>query len=142
MSKVNKDGEVILDAAEEYVRSLGLDTDTVKRSLYLRQNMSKPEAYFWKVIGKFDNPWGILPQIPVEGYFADFMSPSSGAIVEVDGPFHLFDNGHDAVKEKVLSARGFRMLHLTPADLKKLSPLELFEMIDGLILENEDDAEA
>jgi very-short-patch-repair endonuclease len=125
-------------AEDEYLDAVeGLDPAIKTQSRLLRANMSSFETKIWKLVGKEDNPWNLLRQIPVQGYFLDFYSPEAMACVEADGPDHLKSVAHDADRDRALRKNGIRTLRITPADFRRARPMEILDMI-GSFIETED----
>ena len=125
-------------AEEAYFESIeGMDPEILTRSRLLRDNMSSFEAKVWKLMGKEDNPWKLLRQIPMQGYFLDFYSPEHMACIEADGIDHAFNAEHDRTRDVVLRSQSIRTLRITPADFRRMRPLELHAMI-GNFIETED----
>jgi very-short-patch-repair endonuclease len=127
------------DLAEEaYLEAIeGLDRGILARSRLLRANMSDFEKKIWKLVGGSGNPWNLLRQIPMRGYFLDFYSPDAMACIEADGPDHLGAPEHDRRRDIELRKQGIRTLRITPADFRRARPLAILDMIGGFI-ETED----
>jgi very-short-patch-repair endonuclease len=119
--------DVYLDALD------GLDPAIKTHSRLLRANMSTFENKIWKLIGKEDNQWKMLRQIPMSGYFLDFYSPEAMACIEADGPDHLKQVKHDFDRDKALRKNGIRTLRITPADFRRMRPMELLALIGNFI---------
>jgi very-short-patch-repair endonuclease len=126
-----------LPAEDIYLAELDIDESLKVRSRLLRDNMSSFESKIWKLIGKENNPWDLLRQIPVAGYYLDFYSPTHMACIEADGPDHLKTAVHDAKRDKELRKRNIRTLRITPADFQRGRPLDILTMITNFI-ETED----
>jgi len=95
--------------------------------------MSGFEKKVWKLMGGDSNTWNVFRQIPVGPYFLDFYSPDHMACIEADGPDHLKNPDHDRTRDKTLRKQGIRTLRITPADMKRVRPLELLDMIRNFI---------
>jgi very-short-patch-repair endonuclease len=121
-------------AEDEYLDSLeGLDPGIKVQSRLLRDNMSTFEVKVWKLVGKEENPWNLLRQIPLQGYFLDFYSPEAMACIEADGPDHVKSDKHDNARDSVLRKGGIRTLRITPADFRRMRPMELLALIGNFI---------
>ena len=124
--------DVYLDALD------GLDPAIKARSRLLREHMSKFEKSVWKLMGGEDNPWGLLRQVPMCGYYLDFYSPAEMACVEADGPDHVRAPERDAERDLALRKEGIRILRITPGDFRRKRNLDLLQMISDFLTPEED----
>ena len=94
---------------------------------YMRRNPSVTERRLWRLLRdrRLDG-LKFRRQVPIGPYFADFLCLSCKLIVEADGPFH--DEEHDAERDAVLRARGFRILRF-PNKMIAEAPQEVFAAI-------------
>jgi very-short-patch-repair endonuclease len=49
----------------------------------------------------------------VDGFIADFFCRRAGLIIEVDGGIHARVQAHDAERDRILGARGLKLLRFT-----------------------------
>ncbi len=105
-----------------------------KRRILL-QGVSGFQKKIWKFIGGEANEWGFVMEYPVQGYFADFLSPKLGLVIEADGPHHALPDRKkaDAEREAVLVGLGLRVFHITPAMFVMKSPIRIFEELEAFI---------
>lgn len=122
-----------IEAEELYMDSARTPPEIRDRAGVLRQNMSPFEKKIWRLVGAEGNPWGLLRQIPMRGYFLDFYSPQHMACIEADGPDHLKTADLDARRDAALQKQDVRTLRITPADFVRRRPLEILEMIGSFI---------
>jgi very-short-patch-repair endonuclease len=65
----------------------------------------------------------------IDGFIADFYCSAAGLVLEVDGPVHAAQAFQDAERDRILMARGLRVLrvsnndvlHHLPATLRRIS---------------------
>jgi very-short-patch-repair endonuclease len=83
--------------------------------------MTNGEKRLWRELKQLRSAHGIhvRKQVPIGPYVADFAIHSAKLIIEADGHFHLADAGlaRDQKRDASLSGAGFRVLHLTTADV-------------------------
>lgn len=119
------------------MESAKTDGPTRYQARVLRENMSGFEKKLWKLVGGEGNPWGLLRQIPMQGYFLDFYSPEGLACVEADGPDHINTADRDMQRDAVLRKAGIRTLRIRPSDFSRMRPLAILDMI-GSFIQTED----
>ena len=84
-------------------------TDRARR---LRADMTLSEKRLWARLRKLD--LGFRRQAPVGRFVLDFVSHRARLAVEVDGPFHDFEEArrHDARRDGWLQSQGYRVLRV------------------------------
>ena len=84
--------------------------------LYARQHRSsltESEARLWSALKARQLGVTFRRQVPVGGqYIADFLAPSLGLIVEVDGAYHARRRGADESRDRKLARLGYRVVRL------------------------------
>jgi endonuclease-3 len=58
-------------------------------------------------------------QHPIGAYIADFCCVERRLVVEVDGPIHREQRGHDQEREEALEAEGYRVLRFTNEEIEQ-----------------------
>ena len=78
-----------------------------------RSRLTESEARLWSAINARQLGVSFRRQVPVAGPFiADFLAPSIGLIVEVDGAIHAHRRGSDARRDLKLRRAGFRVVRI------------------------------
>lgn len=80
----------------------------------MRRKMTRAETVLWQRVRA--NRLGGLQfrrQQVIDGFIADFYCHAAGLIVEVDGGVHAKQTDYDAERDRILSARGLRILRFT-----------------------------
>jgi very-short-patch-repair endonuclease len=89
---------------------------TIERARRLRGNPTATERRLWSQLRQ--SRLGGLKfrrQMPLGPYVLDFVCLRHRLIVEADGPFH--DPERDAVRDAWLTAKGFRVLRFSNAEI-------------------------
>jgi len=83
----------------------------------LRAKMTEAEKQLWQHLRahRFMG-LSIRRQAPVGPYIVDFLIPSRNLVIEADGAQH-YDPGADALRTAYLTARGYRVLRFSNADI-------------------------
>ncbi|KAB7649096.1 DUF559 domain-containing protein [Polymorphobacter fuscus] len=80
--------------------------------------MAPAEVVVWEMLrGGRLNGWKFARQVPIGPYIADFAARREKLIIEIDGRSHDHSIAHDARREAFLASRGYRVLHITNADV-------------------------
>ena len=77
----------------------------------LRNTGTDAERRLWQHLRL--KQWGgckFRRQVPIAGYIADFLCPEMKLIVELDGGQHVEQVAYDALRARVLEAKGYRVL--------------------------------
>jgi very-short-patch-repair endonuclease len=80
----------------------------------MRRDMTRAEARLWDRLRQ--NRLGGLHfrrQQVIDGFIADFYCHAAGLIVEADGSVHAGQAEYDAMRDRVVSARGLVVLRFT-----------------------------
>ncbi len=94
------------------------------RARTLRREMTKAERAMWDILREFRSFGSrFRRETPIGPYICDFAWLSARLIVEVDGDSHEQEPGkrHDKVRDRFLTAQGFRVLRFEN-DLVLASP--------------------
>jgi very-short-patch-repair endonuclease len=97
---------------------LSRTSDPVKteRAKELRRRMTRAERMLWHQLRR---------QQPIAGFIADFYCHAARLIIEVDGGIHRRQGAYDADRDRVLSARGLRILRFTNDQIERDLPAVL-----------------
>ena len=84
----------------------------------LRRDLTPAEGILWRhVRGKRFGGFKFRRQQPLGPYIADFLCARVGLIVELDGESHVDREMHDAARQAVLEAMGYRVLRFLNSDV-------------------------
>ena len=93
----------------------------ISRARRLRRDMTDGERKLWSELKEFRRDHGVhvRRQAPIGPYVVDFVIQASKLIIEVDGEHHFLPGQmrRDAARDQWLSARGYKILRLSTADL-------------------------
>ncbi len=94
-----------------------LDRPT-ERARDLRNDATNAEQMLWRQLkGSRLQGLKFSRQMPIAGYFADFVCRSHKVIVELDGSQHVEGQPHDDARTKQLEAAGYRVIRFWNNDL-------------------------
>lgn len=80
----------------------------------LRRNMTSAEKILWAHLrGNQLDSLHFRRQQVIDGFIVDFYCHAAGLVVEVDGPIHQQQVEYDAKRDRILEARGFRILRIS-----------------------------
>ncbi|PZO72719.1 MAG: endonuclease domain-containing protein [Sphingomonas taxi] len=99
-----------LDRPTERARDLSNDTTNAEQMLWGQLKGSRLQDL------KFSR------QMPIAGYFADFVCRSHKLIVELDGSQHVGASAYDASRTQALEAAGYRVIRFWNNDLTSNMP--------------------
>ena len=89
---------------------------SVRQARTLRRNPSATERLLWdRLRQKRLSGLKFRRQMPLGPYILDFVCLRHRLIVEADGPFH--DPHQDAIRDAWLTAKGFRVLRFSNAEI-------------------------
>jgi very-short-patch-repair endonuclease len=100
------------------------------RARQLRHEMTPAESVLWQQLK--DNRLGCLHfrrQQIIDGFIADFYCHAAGLIVEVDGSVHANQSDYDALRDKIISARGLQVLRISNTDIETNLECALAEIL-------------
>lgn len=94
-----------------------LDRPT-ERARDLRNESTNAEQILWRQLkGSRLQGLKFSRQMPIAGYFADFVCRSHRLIVELDGSQHVDASAYDATRTQALEAAGYRVVRFWNNDL-------------------------
>ena len=90
----------------------------VQRATELRCQMTEEEILLWQQL-RANKLAGLRfrRQQIIDGFIMDFYCPTPGLVVEVDGPVHEQQADYDAERDRILAARGLRLLRIRNEDV-------------------------
>ncbi|MEH2251263.1 endonuclease domain-containing protein [Nostoc sp.] len=100
---------------------IGYKVDLVKvqRVKELRQQMTPEEKILWQHLrANRLNGLHFRRQQIINGFIADFYCHATRLVIEVDGKIHEQQVEYDAERDKVLSARGLRLLRIKNEEVR------------------------
>ena len=90
-----------------------IDPAKLQRAKALRRNMTPAEKRLWTALrANRLQGFHFRRQQIIDGFIVDFYCHAAGLVVEVDGPVHDQQADYDAERDRVLSARGLRILRV------------------------------
>jgi len=88
------------------------------RAADMRRNPTEPEKRLWRHLNNGQLAgYKFRRQAVIQSWIADFLCPRKGLIVEVDGDTHA--SAADLRRDAGLAALGYRVLHVTNADVMR-----------------------
>jgi very-short-patch-repair endonuclease len=119
-------------AAQRRVRGKKVQPAQVSRARILRSHMTDAENRLWyhlrdRRLGGFK----FVRQLPVAGYYADFVCREAMLIVEADGGQHS-GSAHDVRRKTMLEAAGYRIIRFWNADILKDTAAVLEQILSDL----------
>ncbi|MEB3148744.1 MAG: endonuclease domain-containing protein [Sphaerospermopsis sp.] len=87
--------------------------DKMQRAKELRRQMTPAETILWEHL-RVNRLHGLhfRRQQIIDGFIADFYCHAARLVIEIDGKIHEQQAEYDAERDKVLSARGLRLLRI------------------------------
>ena len=91
----------------------------VEAAKQLRRHMTPEENLLWQQLRRNQlNGLHFRRQQVIEGFIVDFYCHAVGLIVELDGPVHDQQIEYDQERDRVLAARGLRILRVKNEDIR------------------------
>ncbi len=88
-----------------------VDALKIQRAKELRRGMTPAESLLWqRVRANRLNGFHFRRQQVIDGFIVDFYCHAAGLVVELDGGIHERQGDYDAQRDRVLAARGLRVL--------------------------------
>ncbi|BAZ31983.1 hypothetical protein NIES4074_44570 [Cylindrospermum sp. NIES-4074] len=101
---------------------VGQKVEAVKhqRAKELRRQMTPEEKILWQYL-RANRLHGLhfRRQQIINGFIADFYCHAASLVIEVDGKIHETQTEYDAERDKVLSARGLRLLRIKNEEVQQ-----------------------
>jgi len=100
-----------------------VDQVKVQRAKELRRQMTKEERILWQQL-RTNRLQGFhfRRQQVIAGFIVDFYCHAAGLAVEMDGEIHQQQVEYDAERDRVLSARGLRILRIRNTEILENLP--------------------
>lgn len=91
----------------------------VQRAKELRSQMTEAEIILWQHL-RTNHLEGLhfRRQQVIDGFIVDFYCHAASVVVEVDGEIHNQQREYDSARDKVLAARGLRVLRFKNAEVQ------------------------
>ena len=88
-------------------------SDKLARAKELRQQMTVAEKILWQHLRANQlNGWHFRRQRVIDGFIVDFYCHRARLVIEVDGEIHEQQLEYDQERDRVLTARGLRVLRI------------------------------
>ncbi|AUT03291.1 restriction endonuclease [Nostoc sp. CENA543] len=101
------------DQTNNIVIGQTINPDKMHRAKELRRQMTPAEKILWEYLrGNRLHGLHFRRQQIIDGFIADFYCHTARLLIEVDGKIHEQHAEYDAERDKVLSARGLRLLRI------------------------------
>jgi very-short-patch-repair endonuclease len=95
-----------------------IDPAKLEQAKKLRRAMTPAERQLWTSLrGNRLKGLHFRRQQVIDGFIVDFYCHAAGLVVEVDGPVHDQQADYDTERDRVLSARGLRILHVPNSEV-------------------------
>lgn len=92
----------------------------VQRAKELRHQMTQEEKILWQHLrGNRLNCLHFRRQQIIDGFLADFYCHAARLVIEVDGEIHQQQTEYDAERDRVLLARGLRLLRIKNGEVRQ-----------------------
>ncbi|MEK7311306.1 MAG: endonuclease domain-containing protein [Chloroflexota bacterium] len=106
--------------AKNIVIGQKVNSAKVKRARDLRREMTPAEKILWQALraNRLEGFHFRRQQI-IYGFIADFYCHAAGLVVEVDGEIHQKQIEADAERDRILSARGLRVLRIRNDEVRR-----------------------
>jgi len=107
----------------------------LKLAREFRQRLTDSEALLWEQLrGKRLADAKFRRQRPLGRYVADFCCDAARLVVEIDGSIHALPDQreYDKIRDDVLAAWGYRLLHVTTDEITADLPDVLSRIIAAL----------
>jgi very-short-patch-repair endonuclease len=86
----------------------------------LRREMTQDEKILWQHLrANRLNGFHFRRQQIIDGFIADFYCHAARLVIEVDGKIHQQQAEYDAERDRVLSARGLRLLRIKNEEVRQ-----------------------
>jgi very-short-patch-repair endonuclease len=104
--------------------------DKVQRAKELRRKMTPEENILWqKLRANRLAGYHFRRQQVIAGFIVDFYCHVVGLVVEVDGGIHQTRTEYDQERDRILSARGLRVMRIPNADISRDLPSVLSRIL-------------
>ncbi len=97
-----------------------VDRRRLERAREFRRDMTRAEEILWQELG--GNRLGGLHfrrQQVIDGLIVDFYCHAAGLVVEVDGEIHRGRRAYDTERNRALSRRGLKVIHVQNAEVMR-----------------------
>jgi very-short-patch-repair endonuclease len=92
----------------------------IQRAKELRRQMTQEEKILWQHLrANHLNGLHFRRQQIIDGFIADFYCHAARLVIEVDGKIHQQQAEYDAERDRVLSARGLRLLRIKNEEVRQ-----------------------
>ena len=97
-----------------------VDSTKVERAKELRQQLTAEEKMLWQQLrGNKLNGLHFRRQQVIDGFIVDFYCHGLKLVVEVDGGVHETQKEYDAERDRILAARGLRILRIPNVEVQR-----------------------
>jgi very-short-patch-repair endonuclease len=97
--------------AQNIVSGQRVSPAKVERSKELRRELTTAERILWQQLRRNQlNGLHFRRQQIIDGFIAEFYCHVAGLVIELDGGIHQQQTDYDVERDKVLTARGLRVL--------------------------------
>jgi len=90
-----------------------VEAEKVARAKELRRQMTPAERVLWQHLRRNQlEGFHFRRQQVIDGFIVDFYCHAAGLVVEIDGDVHQQQAEYDAERDRILTARGLRVLRI------------------------------
>jgi very-short-patch-repair endonuclease len=110
-------------SAQNIVVGQRVSSAKIEAAKQLRRHMTPEEKLLWQHLrGNQLNGLHFRRQQIIDGFIVDFYCHAVGLIVEIDGAVHEQQAEYDAERDRLLSARGLRVMRIKNQELERDLP--------------------
>ena len=111
-------GGVKIMPARNVVIGQKVEAEKVARAKELRRQMTPAERVLWQHLRRNQlEGFHFRRQQVIEGFIVDFYCHAAGLVVEIDGDVHQQRAEYDEERDRILAARGLRVLRIPNRDV-------------------------
>ncbi len=127
-----REGSVAVRQEKGIITGHRVDPEKLRRARELRREMTPEETTLWHRLrnNRLDGLAFHRQQI-IDGFIADFFCAEASLVVEVDGAVHRRQADYDTERDRVLAARGLRILRVSNDDVRHHLPAVLQRIRDA-----------
>ena len=93
--------------------------EKLQRAKELRRDMTPAEKILWQELRANKLGFHFRRQQVIAGFIVDFYCHKAALVIEVDGDIHDLQQEEDAIREKVLSEMGLRIVRFRNEEARK-----------------------
>ena len=108
-----------MENKETFIIGQCIHSDKLQRSKELRRSMTPTEKKLWNRLRQNQlDGYHFRRQQIVAGFIIDFYCNQSRVVVEIDGGIHNTRRDYDAEREKIILAKGLKIIRITNEEVE------------------------